>query len=166
MHDFGIIVAPDVTNTKGTFEYDSRKKKTTADLDPYLEHVKSVPLDGGTIVTTTSNQSLTETLLTIPHNMPFVPKIYAFFLVTEFPSDKQNDLQVNTYQEDTLYFIINAVGYGTEKVYIEKDTRNMYVKHNVESLVGTFGGTFNGLGSGVKFTLRYIITNLEDINSM
>lgn len=161
MADYGIMIAD--TNIGKDVIYDSRKKKMTVDLDPAFKRADVITLDGGTILTTTTpNQSITETLVTIRHNMPFKPQVHGYFFVTDAPNaaSKPNSLVVGTYSKTTLDIIDNAVGYGSEAVWMDVDETNIYIYHNVNSSTSiSTSNVFYGIGSSAKMRFRYIVTN-------
>jgi len=167
MSDWGIMIAD--TDIKKDVIYDSRKKKVTVDLDPAFKRADVITLDGGTILdTTTPNQSITETLVTIPHNMPFKPQVHGFFYVTDAPdaASKPNVLVVGTYSKTVLDIIDNSVGYGTEAVYMIVTDTNVEIHHDVNSSTGISGANpFHGIGSQAKLRFRYIVTNQRYIGA-
>jgi len=159
MTNWGIMIAD--TDINKDVIYDSRKKKMTVDLDPAFKRADVITLDGGTILkTTTPNQSITETLVTIAHRMPFKPQVHGFFYVTDAPANRTSSLVVGTYSKSTLDIIDNAAGYGSEAIWMDVDETNIYIYHNVNSSTGISSSfPFYGIGSDAKLRFRYIVTN-------
>ena len=156
MSEYGIILSDKDIHQELTF--DTRKSKVTTDMDPVLKHVDVLNLNGGTIVNGV-NTLVGEILFSMPHGLGFRPKILSYFYVNDAPGDILTGVEIGTYSPDVLGVIINAIGYGSELIWVDADEKNMYVKHSVYGTTSTFKGN----GNRVKFLLRYIITGMEDI---
>lgn len=157
MSDFGIILSDKDVHQDLTF--DTRKSKVTTDMDPVLKHADVLQLNGGTIVNGV-NQLVGEVLFKLPHGLGFRPKILSYFYVNDAPGDILTGVEIGTFSPDVLGVIINAVGYGSELIWVDADEVNMYVKHSVYG----YTSTFKGNGNRIKYLLRYIITGMEDIS--
>jgi hypothetical protein len=148
--------------------YDSRKKKMTVDLDPVLKRADVITLDGGTrLVTTTPNQTISETLWTYTHKMPFRPQVHAFFYVTDAPDAAAitNGLVVGSYYKTYLPIVYNATGYGDEGIELVVDDKTISLVHTATSGSSISGTSpFNGVGNLLKFRFRYIVVNQRAID--
>ena len=148
--------------------YDSRKKKMTVDLDPALKRADVLMMDGGTrLVTSTPNQTITETIWTYTHKMGFKPQVHAYFYVTDAPNaaDVTNGLVVGSYYKTNLYIVFNAIGYGDESIRMVVDDKTISLVHTATSSPSvTSASPFKGVGNLVKFRFRYIVVNQRDID--
>jgi hypothetical protein len=142
---------------KGDVLYDSRKKKMTVDLDPMLQHIDLIPLNGGQIKD--GIVTFEEIIWSIPHKMPFAPLVFGFFYVTDRPSGITTSVEIGTFQKQSLSLVANAFGYGSELVELKADKDNVWLRHFVSGQ----NAAYKGNGSAVKFNFRYIITNLPDV---
>ena len=148
--------------------YDSRKKKMTVDLDAALKRADVLELDGGTrLVTSTPNATITETLWTYKHRMPFRPQVHAFFYVTDAPNaaDITNGLVVGSYYKTTLPIVFNAIGYGDEGISMVVDADTISLVHTATAGSAISGSNqFKGVGNLLKFRFRYIVVNQRAID--
>lgn len=148
--------------------YDSRKKKMTVDLDPALKRADVLEMNGGTrLVTTTPNQTITETLWTYSHKMPFRPQVHAYFYVTDAPNaaDVTNGLEVGSYYKTNLPIVFNAIGYGDEGIQMIVTDKTISLVHTATSGSSiTTSSPFKGVGNLLKFRFRYIVVNQRAID--
>lgn len=162
----GIITSD--TSLDKEIVYDSRKKKMTVDLDPALKRADVLLLDGGTrLLTTTPNQTITETIWNYSHKMPFRPQVHAYFYVYDAPDAATitNGLEVGTYQKSRLDIVYNAIGYGSESIVMVVDEKTVSLVHTATSGMSVSGSfPFNGVGNLLKFRFRYLVTNQRAID--
>lgn len=148
--------------------YDSRKRKMTIDLDPALKRADLLTFDGGTrLITTTPNQTISETLWTYNHRMPFRPQVHAYFYVTDAPNaaDVTNGLEVGSYYKTNLPIVFNAIGYGDEAITMVVTDKTISLVHTAtsgSSITGAF--PFKGVGNLLKFRFRYLVVNQRAID--
>ena len=162
----GIITSD--TSLEKEVLYDSRKKKITVDLDPALKRADVIQMDGGTrLVTSTPNQTITETLWTYNHKLGFRPQVHAFFYVTDSPNsaDITNWLVVGSYYKTNLPIVFNAIGYGDEGISLVVDEKTVSLVHTATSgMFVTTSFPFKGVGNLLKFRFRYLVTNQRAID--
>lgn len=164
MTSYGIAIAGDKPMKEGDWIYDSRKKKATVDLKPDMQHARILEMNGGTVWTRAAGAgaiSWKETLEFFPHHMPFKPVVLGYFYVTDMPTDRITGLEIGTFSKGRAWMVSNAVGYGSESIWIEADETNIYVYHQASA--SGAGVAFNGVGNTASFRLRYLVLNLEDL---
>lgn len=156
---FGIAVAASRRSmADGQWMNDTRKEKWTVDLHRDPKHVQILDdFPGGTRFVTPANSGnliFRETLKAIKHHMPFPPKVLCYFYTKDAPAGQA--ALIGQYTQGMAYMITNAMGLGSEYLYIEVDDEYFYIKHVVYSSTTS---AFTWLGDNFKYRVRYEILN-------
>lgn len=126
MSDIGLFIAKSgKTIQDGDLDFDSRRKHLLIDLKGNPVHFAAVDLTG-TNLSVGIGASATETLLTIPHHLPYIPKIETYFFV----SGNWN-LYAGSGAYYRTFYPYTTGGLVTDIVVGEVDATNYYIRHNV-----------------------------------
>lgn len=137
--------------------YDTRKGRLQARLrsdPPHLAIIDNFP--GGTALTASLADRVTETLYTIPHKLSYTPEAYVFFYVKTY-NGSTIDIKAGSYNGNVLYYS-GSTGTYVDKIYMEVDNKNLYIKHDIYQ-VFPIGSTTSDAN---KYLLRlkyYILSN-------
>lgn len=157
-NNVGLIIAGKSRGLENDTIYNSRRKKLTVDPESVPPHFDLLEdFSGGTKWTSVPIGELREEiLLQIPHNMPFKPMFYAYFLQTTVPGG--TGPFAAQYSTNISLMLFNAVGVGSEELFADADETNFYIKHRFQTSDFS-SGPQNAYGSDFKFTIRYFIFN-------
>lgn len=151
----GLIIAGESRTLDNDTIYNSRRKKLTVDPEmtpPHFDLLQN--FSGGTKWTMQPGDEKEEILLRVPHNMPFKPMFYAYFLQTA--TGGQSSPFAQQYSTNISLMLFNAAGVGEEDLYADADEENFYIKHRA---ISTDSVAHTALGSDFSFTIRYFIFN-------
>jgi hypothetical protein len=159
-NNVGLIIAGQSRRLDNDTIYNSRRKKLTVDPESVPPHFDLLEnFSGGTKWVVPTDEYREEILLQIPHNMPFKPMFYAYFLQTSFPGGSAGPFAAQ-YSTNISLMLFNAVGLGQEELFADADEDNFYIKHRFQSTTGFGGGgDATAYGDDYKFTIRYFIFN-------
>lgn len=154
------IASPRGEMNEGRWSWDSNKKKMTVNLQSDPKHLDVIEIDGGSqwgSSTIANGQTRTEEILKIKHDMPFKPRVLSYFYCYDAPAGRQGIL--GNYMAEWAPMVFNAVGYGSEELFIRVDEEYLYVMHRATR--STTSSSWQAFGSQFKFRFRYMITNLK-----
>lgn len=153
----GLIIAGDSRTLNNDTIYNSRRKKLTVDPEMTPPHFDLLQdFSGGTKWIMQPNDVKEEILLQVPHNMPFVPMFYVYFLQSDTSRVSGTSTFAKQYSTNISLMLFNAVGVGEEDIYADADESYFYIKHRAMS---TDNVAHTAYGSDFRFTVRYFIFN-------
>lgn len=160
MADTGIIVALDgETLDSDPLAYDSRLGHLLVDLDPVMQHADVFDTSGGTAPwTMTSNapQSREETIWSIRHNLPYIPRVQAYMFIRD--ADPMNASLLGYYASA---FQTGGIGSKVEEIFFRVDKDYLSIKRTMSVPLITPAQSFTSSLQDWLLQVRYIINSNE-----
>lgn len=160
----GIYIAKDSKSVGiGDNRYESDRPHLQASLIKTPPHMDLTELNGGTGWTTSGVPSVqSETLLTIPHNLPYTPEVLVYFYSISY-NNSTSDPLAGRYGLDRFLYS-GSFGGAYDGLYAEVNETNLLIKHYLEDF---FGGT-GYVSPANLYRMRikyYILSNPSGVNS-
>lgn len=147
----GIRFAPDGGNLRDDgAEYDSTRKHILIDPKANPKHMDILTMSGGSAFAG-DNVQREETLFSIEHELPFIPKCMVYFYVTDAPA--LHVASIGQYIGDD--FPMSGTGAFTDVIYYTVDQTHFKIKHQHQSQ----GGSGASQANQWQFRIKYMITN-------
>jgi hypothetical protein len=160
----GIYIAKDSKSVGiGDNRYESDRPHLQASLIKTPAHLDITEMTGGTGWTTGASPGTTsETLLTIPHNLPYTPDVLVYFYSISY-NGSTSDSRAGKYGLDRFIYS-GGSGAVYDALFVEVDGTNLYIKHFLEDFFGGVGYTSgaNLYRMRIKY---YILSNQSGVNS-
>lgn len=160
----GIYIAKDGKSVGiGDNRYESDRPHLQASLIKSPPHLDLVEINGGTGWTTgASPNTWTETLLTVPHNLPYTPDVLVYFYSISYNGSTADSRAARYGLDRFLYSGSSGVVY--DALLVEVDGTNLYIKHFLEDFWGGVGYTSgaNLYRMRIKY---YILSNPSGVTS-
>ena len=149
MADLGLFISQQGKNISSSdLDFDSRRRHLLIDLDASPEHVGVISLTGTNI--TSTGAEVSETLFTIPHGLPYIPKVETYFFVSG---------SFNLYAGAGSYYrgffpYSGSTGTYFDRIVGEVDDTNFYIRHKIVALLGP---TFTSDAASYPLQVKYLI---------
>ena len=130
MSNYGLVIAREGGTIQPGEEpdFDSRRKHLLVDLNASPKHFDIVALTG-TALSISAGGSASETLLTIPHKLPYIPKVETYIYI-----DDESGFNFQTGSGSyfrTFYPYSGSLGSVSDLVQGSADATNYYIKHTL-----------------------------------
>lgn len=107
---------------------------------------------GGTAFLVSSGNISTETLMAIPHHLPYTPEVQAYLYAVSY-NGSTTDPKAGLYSADNLV-LSGSAGTIADVLYIEVDNQNLYIKHSTENF---FAPDYTSDADKYMIRLKYYI---------
>lgn len=146
-------------------QYDSRKKKLIVDPRTDPVHLRVFERDGGTRITLDPGESYQETLLTIPHRMPYEPMFLSYYYCIDTPDDGSFSGIGDKYGINQIQMVYNCISCGDDTLQSEIDDTNFRIERYVN---GPYSGDdpYTFKADEYLFRIRYMIIAQENYRNI
>lgn len=147
MTDLGLFIAKDGTAISDhKLQFDSRRKHLLVDLNIVPKHFDIVELTG-TNLSTPDGSPVEETLLTIPHRLPYIPKVETYIFVSgDF------NLYAGSGSYYRTFYPYTTTGGIFDLVTGSADATNYYIKHTLAA-----SGAYTSDAADFPLQIKYYI---------
>jgi hypothetical protein len=147
MSDVGLFIASaNTTVSDNELDFDSRRKHLLVDLDASPRHFDIVNLTG-TNISTPDGSYREEILLTIPHHLPYTPKVETYIFVSG-----NFNLYAGSGSYYRTYYPYSGSSPTSDLVIGSADATNYYIKHTLVS-----PGAYTSNAASFPLQIKYYI---------
>lgn len=152
MSELGLFVAtPGTSLPENKLDFDSRRKHLLVDLNITPKHFDVIHLTGTNITSPGGSVETSEILFSIPHKLPYIPKIETYIFVSgDF------NLYAGSGSYYRTFYPYSGSGGISDIVRGEVDATNYYIKHSITALGGAATSTAASSPLEIKY---YIFSN-------
>lgn len=155
----GIFIAKDGKSVgPGDNRYESDKPRLLTSLIQTPPHLDLQTFAGGTSWTVGAGGDQSETLLTIPHNLPYTPEVLVYFYVISYGGSTSH-IKAAVYMADRLWYTSGAG--ADDLIYASVDGTNLEITHQTQT-----GPGYTSDAAQYQIRLKcYILSNDSHVTS-